>query len=111
VPQPLSVEGVEAFDVVDVVIDRELGHLEASFDDDVVCRVPLETLRRWCPCAACRGRRDQGLEAWEPRPGSAPLSVTHAELSGAWGLSIRWNDGHDTGIFPWTSIRRWAEIG
>lgn len=101
--------GVEAFDVIDVVIDREQGHLEASFDDGVVCRVPLESMRRWCPCAACRGRRDQGLEAWEPRPGAAPLAVTDAELSGAWGLSIRWNDGHDTGIFPWTSIRRWAE--
>ena len=24
-----------------------------------------------------------------------------AELHGNWGLSIRWNDGHDTGIYSW----------
>lgn len=108
----LSVEHVEegeTYDVVDVVIDRQQGHIEVTFDDGVVSRLALEDVRRWCPCAACRGRRDQGLEAWEPRPGGRPLGVSGAELSGAWGLSIRWDDGHDTGIYPWASLRRWAE--
>jgi DUF971 family protein len=100
---------VEAFDIVDVVIDRDRGVLEMTFDDGLVCSLALEQVRRWCPCAACRGRRDQGGEAWEPRQDAAPLAVSDAELAGAWGLSIRWNDGHDTGIYPWASLRRWAE--
>ena len=37
------------------------------------------------------------------------LSIADAELVGAWGLSIEWHDGHNTGIFPWTSLRRWYE--
>lgn len=95
--------------VVDVVIDRELGHLEISFDDGFVCRLPLDFVRQACPCAACRGQRDAGRDAWEPRAGAPALTVNAAEFAGAWGLSIRWNDGHDTGIYPWASLRRWAE--
>ena len=100
---------VESYDVSEVVIDRERGLLDVTFDDGVVASLSLDEVRRACPCAACRGRRDTGVEAWEPRPGGPPLSVLDAELSGAWGLSIRWNDGHDTGIYPWASLRRWAE--
>lgn len=99
---------VESYDVTEVVIDRERARLEVTFDDGVLASLPLELVRRACPCATCRGRREAGHEAWEPRPGAAPLSVLGAELSGAWGLSIQWNDGHDTGIYPWASLRRWA---
>ena len=24
-----------------------------------------------------------------------------------WGISLRWSDGHDTGIFAWTHLRTW----
>ena len=30
---------------------------------------------------------------------SRPLRVVDAELVGAWGLGITWNDGHSTGIY------------
>jgi DUF971 family protein len=102
------VSAVEPFDVTEVVIDRERSRLEVGFDDGVVASLPLDFVRQACPCATCRGRREAGHEAWQQRPGAAPLSVLGAELSGAWGLSIQWSDGHDTGIYPWASLRRWA---
>ena len=74
----------------------------------IISRVDLLTLRRGCPCATCRGQRDQGAVVW-PRPGSpTPLRIEHAELHGAWGLAITWNDGHATGIFPFESLRDWS---
>lgn len=94
--------------ISDVVIDREAGVLMLRFDDGVDCVLALEAVRAACPCAACRGRREAGQEAWTPRENGPGLAVSDAELAGAWGLSIRWNDGHDTGIYPWTSLRRWA---
>jgi DUF971 family protein len=76
---------------------------EAAFD--------LLTLRRVCPCATCRGLRDRGEAPW-PRPGSpTPLRIEDAELHGAWGLLITWNDGHATGIYPFESLREWHEGG
>ena len=88
-------------------------------DDDLVDRSPrrrrevvafdLVTLRDACPCATCRSLRDQGATLW-PRPGSPlPLRIENAELHGAWGLAVTWNDGHSTGIFPFESLRRWRE--
>jgi DUF971 family protein len=79
-----------------------------TFLDGHQARFDLLTLRRGCPCATCRGQRDQGAVVW-PRPGSpTPLRIEHAELHGAWGLTITWNDGHATGIFPFESLRAWS---
>ena len=76
-----------------------------TFHDGHVASFDLETLRRNCPCATCRGLRDRGEDAW-PRPESPmPLAVEDASLHGAWGLAIRWNDGHQTGIFPFELLR------
>ena len=95
---------------VDISIERDRA-VTVTFADDTVCEVPVATLRALCPCAGCRGWRERGEIAW-PRPGlPATISVADAELNGAWGLSIRWSDGHDTGIYAWTILRRWWDDG
>lgn len=91
-----------------VDVAREEG-VTVTFRDGYVARFGLAELRRGCPCAGCRGLRDRGEEVW-PRPGGpATLRVEHAELAGGWGLSISWNDGHSTGIYPFEALRRWHE--
>jgi len=88
-------------------VKRDEG-VTITFLDGHVARFDLPTLRQGCPCAACRGLRDQGQAAW-PRPGSPmPLRIEHAELHGGWGLAITWNDTHSTGIFPFESLRNWS---
>lgn len=88
-------------------VKRDEG-VSITFLDGHVARFDLVTLRQGCPCATCRGLRDQGQAAW-PRPGSpTPLRIEHAELHGGWGLTITWNDGHGTGIFPFESLRTWS---
>ena len=89
-------------------VKRDTG-VTITFHDGHVAVFDLLTLRQGCPCAACRGLRDQGQHAW-PRPGSpTPLAITTAEFHGAWALNITWNDGHATGIYPFESLRRWSE--
>jgi DUF971 family protein len=95
---------------VDIAIERERA-VTVTFADDTVCEFPVAALRAVCPCASCRGWRERGEVAW-PRPGLATtITVSDAELNGAWGLSIRWSDGHDTGIYAWTVLRRWWDDG
>jgi DUF971 family protein len=36
------------------------------------------------------------------------LRVEGSELVDNWGLSLRWSDGHATGIHAWELLRRWA---
>jgi DUF971 family protein len=91
-----------------VELDRA-SHLDIEWADGTRARFGLEELRVNCPCAECRGRREQGEPVW-PGPGApARLAATGAELVGGWGISIRWNDGHETGIFAWAMLRNWRE--
>jgi len=95
-------------ETTDVVRDEGVT---IAFLDGYVAQFDLVTLRRICPCATCRGLRDQGEPVW-PRPGSpTPLRIEDANFHGAWGLHIEWNDGHSTGIYPFESLRRWHEGG
>ncbi len=50
------------------------------------------TLRLGCACAGCRGMREQGREVWPSPTSPLPLRIDDAELHGAWGLRITWND-------------------
>jgi ATP-binding protein involved in chromosome partitioning len=88
-----------------VELDREHG-LTLRWPDGFEARFGLEELRLNCPCAECRDRREQGTPVWSPAA-PRPLRAVDAELVGAWGLLIRWNDGHETGIFSWGVLRNW----
>ncbi len=93
---------------IDIVRDRSVT---VTFDDDMRCEFPVIALRSACPCATCRGMRERGESAW-PRPGQPEtITIIDAQLSGAWGLSIDWSDGHSTGIYAWEVLRRWWQAG
>ncbi len=90
---------------------RRNDAVEVTYADGVVATFPVADLRAACPCAGCRGSRERGESAW-PQPGQpATIRIDDAELAGAWGLSVRWSDGHDTGIYAWSVLRRWWDAG
>jgi DUF971 family protein len=93
----------------EVELDRASG-LTLRWADGTHAHFRLDELRRNCPCAECRGVREQGRVPG-PGPGApVPLTAEHAELVGGWGLSIHWSDGHRTGIYAWSILRAWAGL-
>ena len=87
-----------------VDVDRTRS-VTLTWPDRHVSRFGLEELRLACPCATCRSLRVQGAPSW-PRPGvSRELWAEGAELVGNYGLQLRWNDGHQTGIYSWSLLR------
>jgi DUF971 family protein len=94
----------EAPSPTEVELNREHGLL-VRWPDGSEARFTLDELRRNCPCAECRGLREQGHE-----PGTANPRAVGAELVGAWGVLLRWDDGHETGIFAWSILRAWAGL-
>lgn len=99
-----------AVNVVDISIERT-ETVTLTFDDGVVCVFSVRELRAECPCATCRTWRDRGEIAW-PRPGqSDTIAVVDAELVGAWGISLHWSDGHETGIYAFEHLHRWWTSG
>ena len=65
---------------------------------------PARDLRLACRCAAC-------VEEMSGRPLLDPLAVppdvrpASVSLVGAYGVRIRWSDGHDTGIYTFEQLR------
>jgi DUF971 family protein len=89
---------------VTIDVQRSTG-LVLVWADGTTSRFELEELRRQCPCAACRHRRGRNLPVWPVAASPRPLRIVDAELVGAWGMSITWNDGHSTGIYSWDLFR------
>lgn len=90
--------------VTEVEVDREHA-VTVVFDDGFGARFDLLDLRRRCPCAGCQGAREQGREVYAAQA----VTVLDAELHGNWAISIRWSDGHDTGMYAWSYLRALAE--
>ena len=70
--------------------------------------IALETLRRNCPCAMCRGERDllgnvyKGPE--RPYTAASFQPLRHRRVGG-YALQIDWADGHNDGIYSWETLR------
>jgi DUF971 family protein len=93
---------------VDVEVDREHG-VTLIWSDGHTSRFALPDLRANCPCAWCRVRREAGEADWPASSGGAEgLRVEGAEFVGNWGVQLRWNDGHHTGIYSWALLRSWC---
>jgi DUF971 family protein len=98
----------ERYEAVDITVKRDEG-VTIVFGDGHRAEFNLVELRLGCPCAECRNLRDRGEQSW-PRPASPlPLAIADAELHGGWGLSPSWNDGHNTGIYPFEALREWSD--
>ena len=91
-------------------VQRDVG-VTITYADGYVAHFDLMTLRLGCACAACRGLRERGQDVWPMPTSPLPLRIDDAELHGAWGLRITWNDTHSTSIFPFEALREWHEAG
>lgn len=91
-------------------MDRQ-SHVEVLFADGVRARFELRALRLACPCATCSTRRSRRQPVAPSVEEGGPITISDAELAGAWGLGIDWSDGHATGIYSWEKLREWVDSG
>jgi len=98
----------DRFTPADVEVRREDG-VTITFLDGMAVDFNLMELRLACPCATCRSMRDKAQASWPTPSSPQPLRISDAELHGGWGLRLVWNDGHGTGIYPFDSLRAWAD--
>lgn len=65
---------------------------------------PARELRLACRCAACVEEMS-GRPLLDPATVPADVRPESVALVGAYGLRIRWSDGHDTGIYTFEQLR------
>ena len=80
------------------------GELAIVWEDGHESYYPGHYLRCKCPCAHCI---DETSGAKVLRDDSVPGDVEVRELYrvGNYAISVRWSDGHDTGIYSYDRLR------
>jgi DUF971 family protein len=92
---------------------QPIGHeLAIKWADGGESFIPLEVLRRCCPCAGCRGETDVlGNVYKNPGRPLAPAAFQLVRLVRVGGYAIQpvWADGHATGIYSFDYLKRVAD--
>lgn len=93
-----------------VSLKREGDGLSIEWNDGVTTVVPWRTLRSNCPCASCNEERSKPVDPFrvltpQEVAAGAPAPVAMVPV-GHYAYQIRWNDGHDTGIYPLDLLRK-----
>ena len=91
---------------------QQIGsELAIKWDDGGESFIPIEKLRRACPCAGCIGERDvMGTLHKGPDQPLSPQSFQLQRIVNVGGYAIQpvWGDGHASGIFSFEYLRRLA---
>jgi DUF971 family protein len=92
---------------------QQIGNeLAVKWDDGSESFIPLEKLRRNCPCAGCKGETDiLGNVYKNPEAKLSPTAFELKRIASVGGYAIQpvWADGHATGIFSFDYLKRIAE--
>jgi DUF971 family protein len=82
--------------------------LAIAWSDGAETFLPLEALRRACPCAACGGEPDVLGNIERPQLTYAPESfqMRSWHIVGGYALQLTWADGHGTGLYTFPYLRR-----
>jgi len=93
-PQPTRVE----------VLGEELAIV---WSDGAESFIPLEMLRRQCPCATCGGEPDVMGHVDRPQVSYVPRSFEMRDFKfvGGYALQPAWGDGHNTGLYTYRQLR------
>lgn len=105
---PILMQGAGMQPVDIQVVGTELA---VKWSDGSEEFVRLETLRRFCPCAACLGEKDIFGKTYKApdRPyGAGAFQVARFHPVGGYAVQFVWGDGHNTGLYTWEWIRRVA---
>jgi DUF971 family protein len=86
------------------------SELAIVWSDGVESYLPLETLRRACPCASCGGEPDVLGRVLRPEVSYTPASFELRAIAVVGGYAVQpaWGDGHGSGLYTFPSLRRLA---
>lgn len=82
-----------------------------AWSDGLESFLPLEMLRRACPCAACGGEPDVLGRVIRPEVTftASSFELLGWDAIGGYGVQPRWSDGHRSGIYTYAYLRKLGE--
>ena len=87
----------------EIRLGRDRRTLTVRFDDGVEHTLPAEMLRVMSPSAEVQGH---SAEQRVTVPGKRMVNITAVDAVGNYAVRLTFDDGHNTGIFTWSYLRR-----
>ena len=87
----------------EIRLRRDRRALTVAFDDRVSHELPAEMLRVLSPSAEVQGHSP---EQRQTVPGKRDISIAAVDPVGNYAVRLTFSDGHNTGLFSWTYLRR-----
>ena len=84
----------------DIKLHQKSRVLEISFEDGERFKLPCEYLRVFSTSAEVQAAKERG----EVISGKEDVNITNIEPVGNYAINLRFDDGHDTGIFSWATL-------
>jgi DUF971 family protein len=93
---------------VEIRVKRAEHRFEVDYDDGVTIDLPAELMRVESPSAEVQGHHiaEKRIVA-----GKRDVAIVAVEPVGNYAVRVRFDDGHDTGIFTWQYLRHLYEEG
>ncbi len=88
------------------------AELAIKWEDGAESFVPLEKLRRYCPCAGCKGETDvlgQVHKGPERLLSPKAFELLRVANVGSYAIQPVWADGHATGLYSFDYLRAVAD--
>jgi len=90
----------------EIRLSKDRKRLTVSFDDGAAFGLAAEYLRVLSPSAEVQGHsRDQRVTV----PGKEAVAIAAIDPVGNYAVRLTFSDGHNTGIFSWSYLRRLGE--
>ncbi|MBI3019516.1 MAG: DUF971 domain-containing protein [Deltaproteobacteria bacterium] len=90
----------------DITWLEKTSEFSITWDDGHKTVLPFTALRKECPCALCRARRESSnpFQFVSERSPSSSLAKDISPV-GHYAIKIKWADGHSSGIYTFEMLR------
>jgi DUF971 family protein len=87
-----------------VIRRTDPARVEIEWDDGHKSVFTAAELRGLCPCAQCVDELS-GVRRHDPRAVAPDLEQSNVQMVGNYAISMRFSDGHHTGIYTFAFLR------
>ncbi len=84
----------------------EKKNLKIKWDDGSDSLIEIKKLRKLCPCATCVTEREKQGKFYIPIVSGDQAYIKNIEQVGNYAIGITWKDGHSTGIYEYSFLRK-----
>lgn len=91
-------------------ISTDKENLIIDWDKENQVKISFRQLRKECPCATCMAEREHQSKDYIRIYNQDQIMIKNIEKVGNYALKLTWKDGHSTGIYEYSHLKRLTDL-